>query len=205
MRIAAAKDVRRELSSWSREELLDFVADCAAEFPAAHDRFRRRVASKNTAAVATFKGQISVALTVREVKWNQVAEFVASLDAILADVVRLGERQPAEAVEVALWFIGRIPSVCDAVDCEDELGTFCTEAASAIALMARKDGMDRLAVAGSLLDLYAADGYGVTPELPGIAASLVTAENLAAFEALFREKRAERLTGELVSRARVAH
>ncbi len=102
------------------------------------------------------------------------------------------------------WFISRIPSVVDAVDGEDELGNFCTEAASAAAAIARKAGIDRLAVAGRLLDLYAADGYGVTPDLPGIAAGLVTAESLGAFEALFREKGAERFVGELGARARAA-
>lgn len=202
MRFAAAEDVRRELASWSREELLDFVTDCAAELPAAHDRLRRRVASKGSAAVATFKAQIARALDVREVKWNQVAEFVASLDAILVDVVRLGERQPGEAVEVALWFIGQIPTVVDAVDGEDELANFCTEAASAVALMVRNDGLDRLAVAGRLLDLHAADGYGVASELPGIGAALVTPESLGAFESLFREKRAERFIPELKARLR---
>jgi hypothetical protein len=69
MRFAAAEDVRRELASWSREELLDFVADCAAELPAAHDRFRRPVASRGSAAVATFKAQIARALRA----WEEIA------------------------------------------------------------------------------------------------------------------------------------
>lgn len=202
MRVPAVEEVRRELSSWSREELLEFAADCAAEFPAAHDRLRRRIASKAGSAAATFRAQIDQALAVRHVKWNEVAEFVASLDAILADVVRLGERQPAEAIEVALRFLGRIPSVCDAVDCEDELGTFCSEAAAAVARLARNDGVDRLTVAGRLLELHAANGYGVAHDLPEIAAGLVTAESLEAFEDLFREKGAERLVAELTRRAR---
>jgi hypothetical protein len=174
MRLLDERPLRRELDGWSREDLVAFVADCAAQNQAILDRFRRRESARAGGArtLETFQRHIDEALAVREVRWDGVAEYVRRLDMILTDVACLGEHAPREALEIAFYFLEKIPTVADAVDGEDELDVLCEEIGRLIVAITVKSGTDRHEVARRLVDVAESDPYGNTSSFPSLARNL---------------------------------
>jgi hypothetical protein len=160
--------LRRRVQSLSKKDLVDLVYDGAARRPEILSRVEHRIAARTSPAkaVAKITAAIDQVLDVRFVKWNEVREYIRRLDDVLSDIVFLGKEHPAEAIPAALYYVEAIPRVFDSIDCEDELGAFCTELAELVISLHPRAGLSPGDTMGRLLDAFEKDRHCQFSEIP---------------------------------------
>lgn len=152
-------DVKKELRSWTREQLLEFALEVVDAYPDVHGQLVRVIDAKaNPKGAGTrLKAQIDSVLAVRSVEPRQVDAWILRLEGVLNAILALGERSPAEALEAVRHFIDEIPTTFNLVEDETEQAMFCRELMEAAVKLTRAAGASELELGEKLLDAYVRD------------------------------------------------
>ncbi len=158
----AVPDVRKEISSWSREKLVEFALEVVDSHAAIRRQLEDLCLSKGDIGKAAdrLKAQIDRDLLIEFIGEREAYEYVRGLDDTLAAIKSLGNRSPGEALDLVWYFLNEIPAIFEDVHDECELGDFCGDLMRAAVSLCRAASASEIELGHKLLDAYVSDMHG---------------------------------------------